>query len=81
MAPLLNWKGVADMSSKMLKFVSTEKAMPEKRKAEKRVADFDEIYDDFDAAEAETQSSRCSQCGVPFCQVNCPLHNLSLIHI
>ena len=49
--------------------------MPEKRKAEKRVADFDEIYDDFDAAEAETQSSRCSQCGVPFCQVNCPLHN------
>jgi glutamate synthase (NADPH) small chain len=63
------------MSSKMLKFVSTEKAMPEKRKAEKRVADFDEIYDDFDAVEAETQSSRCSQCGVPFCQVNCPLHN------
>ena len=63
------------MSSKMLKFVTTEKAMPEKRKAEKRVADFDEIYDDFDAAEAETQSSRCSQCGVPFCQVNCPLHN------
>ena len=37
------------MSSKMLKFVSTDKAMPEKRKAEKRVADFDEIYDDFDA--------------------------------
>ena len=63
------------MSSKMLKFVSTDKAMPEKRKAEKRVADFDEIYDDFDAVEAETQSSRCSQCGVPFCQVNCPLHN------
>ncbi len=63
------------MSSKMLKFVSTDKAMPEKRKAENRVADFDEIYDDFDAAEAETQSSRCSQCGVPFCQVNCPLHN------
>ena len=46
------------MSSKMLKFVSTGKAMPEKRKAEKRVSDFDEIYDDFDAAEAETQSSR-----------------------
>jgi hypothetical protein len=38
------------MSSKMLKFVSTDKAMPEKRKAEGAdVADFDEIYDDFDA--------------------------------
>ena len=63
------------MSSKMLKFVSTEKAMPDKRVTKKRVADFDEIYDDFDTSEAETQASRCSQCGVPFCQVNCPLHN------
>ena len=37
------------MSSKMLKFVSTEKAMPEKRLAKNRViADFDEIYDEFD---------------------------------
>ena len=54
------------MSSKMLKFVSTEKAMPEKRLAKNRVIDFDEIYDDFDTSEAETQASRCSQCGVPF---------------
>ena len=63
------------MSSKMLKFVSTEKAMPEKRLVKNRVKDFDEIYDEFDKSEAETQASRCSQCGVPFCQVNCPLHN------
>jgi len=63
------------MSSKMLQFVSQAKAMPEKRKADKRVADFDEIYGDFQMADAETQASRCSQCGVPFCQVNCPLHN------
>ena len=63
------------MSSKMLKFVSASKAMPAKRSAAARVADFDEIYGDFDVADAETQASRCSQCGVPFCQVNCPLHN------
>ena len=63
------------MSSKMLKFVSTKKAMPDKRVAKSRIADFDEIYDEFDSSEAETQASRCSQCGVPFCQVNCPLHN------
>ena len=63
------------MSSKMLQFVSTKKAMPEKRIADNRVADFDEIYNHFDAAAAQTQASRCSQCGVPFCQVNCPLHN------
>jgi glutamate synthase (NADPH/NADH) small chain len=63
------------MPSKMLKFVSTKKAMPSKRVAKNRVADFDEIYDEFNPSEAETQASRCSQCGVPFCQVNCPLHN------
>ena len=39
--------------------------MPEKRLAENRIADFDEIYDEFDASEAGTQASRCSQCGVP----------------
>ena len=63
------------MSSKMLQFVATKKVMPEKRIVDNRVADFDEIYNDFDADAAETQASRCSQCGVPFCQVNCPLHN------
>ena len=63
------------MARDMLQFVSQEKQMPEKRAAEQRAADFDEIYGDFDVAEAAEQASRCSQCGVPFCQVNCPLHN------
>ena len=63
------------MSDKMLKFVNTDKEMPKKRGAGDRVADFDEIYNEFDVASAETQASRCSQCGVPFCQTNCPLHN------
>ena len=63
------------MASKMLQFVKTEKQMPTKRTAEDRAQDFDEIYRDFSKQKAEEQASRCSQCGVPFCQVNCPLHN------
>ena len=63
------------MSSKMLKFVTTHRATPPKRDASKRVDDFDEIYDEFELKTAEEQASRCSQCGVPFCQINCPLHN------
>ena len=63
------------MSSKMLQFVKTEKQMPSKRTADERAKDFDEIYRDFSKDKAEEQASRCSQCGVPFCQVNCPLHN------
>jgi len=63
------------MAEKMLKFVQTAQAMPEKRGAAERAKDFDEIYREFAAQKADEQASRCSQCGVPFCQVHCPLHN------
>jgi len=59
----------------MLRFVSMGRQMPEKRPAETRAQDFHEIYAEFIAAKAEEQASRCSQCGVPYCQVHCPLHN------
>ena len=63
------------MKKKMLKFVDLEKNNPDKRKESERKKDFHEIYKDFINEKAEEQSSRCSQCGVPFCQVHCPLHN------
>tara|TARA_R110002124_G_scaffold100168_7_gene246881 strand:+ start:29232 stop:30653 length:1422 start_codon:yes stop_codon:yes gene_type:complete len=59
----------------MLKFVTVPRDMPEKRDADARNKDFDEIYAEYAAAKAEEQSSRCSQCGVPYCQSHCPLHN------
>ncbi|MFW8633818.1 NAD(P)-dependent oxidoreductase [Cribrihabitans pelagius] len=59
----------------MLKFVQIERDMPEKRDASLRKEDFNEIYAEFAAAKAAEQSSRCSQCGVPYCQSHCPLHN------
>ena len=59
----------------MLQFVHRAKAMPTKRGAERRRHDFDEIYDEFNASAATEQAGRCSQCGVPFCQIHCPLHN------
>ncbi|RFU14462.1 NAD(P)-dependent oxidoreductase [Rhodobacteraceae bacterium W635] len=60
---------------KMLKFVTVDKDMPEKRAAEARTADFHEIYADYVKAKAAEQAGRCSQCGVPYCQTHCPLHN------
>jgi len=59
----------------MLKFVTVGLQTPNKRKVNSRVDDFKEIYDEFIHDKAKEQSSRCSQCGVPFCQVHCPLHN------
>ena len=63
------------MSEKMLKFVGIGQQTPPKRSIEKRSKDFNEIYGEFINNKAKEQSSRCSQCGVPFCQVHCPLHN------
>jgi len=63
------------MKKKMLQFVDLEQITPNKRVTGERKKDFHEIYQEFIRDKAEEQSSRCSQCGVPFCQVHCPLSN------
>ena len=63
------------MSKKMLKFVNLDLQNPPKRSVDQRKQDFNEIYGEFINKKAKEQSSRCSQCGVPFCQIHCPLHN------
>ncbi len=63
------------MKNKMLQFVDLEQETPEKRSTLKRKGDFKEIYNEFIKDKAKEQSSRCSQCGVPFCQIHCPLSN------
>ena len=59
----------------MLKFTKINKENPSKISVKERVNSFDEIYTKYASQKAEEQASRCSQCGVPFCQVHCPLHN------
>ena len=63
------------MSDKVLKFVEREREMPEKLAPETRRENWDEVYRRFAREKAGAQAGRCSQCGVPFCQVHCPLHN------
>ena len=63
------------MAQRMLKFVDVERETPEKRAAEARREDFHEIYRQYAKEKAAEQAARCSQCGVPFCQSHCPLHN------
>jgi len=62
-------------NNRMLQFVSVPKEMPEKRPADLRAQDFHEIYREYAAEKAAEQAGRCSQCGVPYCQSHCPLHN------
>ena len=63
------------MAEKMLKFVGTKGQTPEKSNVSERIKNFSEIYKEYILPKAEEQSSRCSQCGVPYCQVHCPLSN------
>ncbi len=60
---------------RMLKFVTLGRETPEKRPPDLRSEDFHEIYREYATQKAEEQASRCSQCGVPYCQSHCPLHN------
>ena len=63
------------MPDKMLKFTDIDQQSPIKREISIRKDDFSEIYAEYIHEKAVEQSSRCSQCGVPFCQVHCPLSN------
>ena len=69
------WYIASLMTEKMLKFVDINQQNPKKREKLIRKGDFNEIYNEFINEKANEQSSRCSQCGVPFCQIHCPLSN------
>ena len=59
----------------MLKFLDREQRYPSKRPPAYRAEDFAEIASRYAPPAAEQQAGRCSQCGVPYCSVHCPLHN------
>ncbi|MCK5777284.1 MAG: NAD(P)-dependent oxidoreductase [Rhodospirillales bacterium] len=63
------------MPDRMQQFIKIDGAMPDKRAAADRRKDFDEIYDEYSEEAAVDQASRCEQCGIPYCQVHCPLQN------
>ncbi|HZA66565.1 MAG TPA: NAD(P)-dependent oxidoreductase [Geminicoccaceae bacterium] len=63
------------MTAKMMQFLTVPQTMPDKRAVAERRHDFREIYDPFDPERGAEQAARCEQCGIPFCQIHCPLHN------
>jgi glutamate synthase (NADPH) small chain len=68
-------EGTRMAESPMLQFVARPQAYPAKRAAPERAHDFAEIAARYAVPAAEDQAGRCSQCGVPYCAVHCPLHN------
>ena len=63
------------MARDLNRFVHLSRAAPTKSQGEARTRAFGEVYQPFTPTQTSSQSSRCAQCGVPFCQTACPLHN------
>jgi glutamate synthase (NADPH/NADH) small chain len=63
------------MSRHPLQFLEIPRRGPEKQAAEIRIKHIDEIYGDFDGADAASQAGRCIDCGNPYCEWKCPVHN------
>ena len=59
----------------MLKFTEIALENPKKESSNNRRKHFNEIYSKYAENKVREQAARCSQCGIPFCQVHCPLHN------
>ncbi len=57
-------------------FLQSQRQMPERVALDLRQhGDWNELYGRFEEAEAKKQSSRCLDCGNPYCSWGCPLHN------
>lgn len=56
-------------------FLNVPRQDPDKKPATERVAQFGEIYGQFNPDKAAEQADRCLECGNPYCEWKCPVHN------
>ncbi len=58
-----------------LKFLKVQREMPRELPVPVRVLGYTEIYGQFAPEQAADQSGRCLDCGNPYCEWKCPVHN------
>ena len=56
-------------------FLDVGRYDPSKINIEERKINFVEIYGNYNQSEASNQSHRCLDCGNPYCEWKCPVHN------
>ncbi len=61
--------------SKLFQFIDIPRRMPKELPVPVRVLGWHEIYGSFDKDGASEQSGRCLDCGNPYCEWKCPVHN------
>lgn len=62
-------------SKNAMQFLDLPRQDPKKAPVEIRLHDFREIYGQFGADTAASQAGRCLDCGNPYCEWKCPVHN------
>ena len=63
------------MKEKPPYFVEVPRAAPREVPVAVRVLGWGEIYGGFDTGQGEEQATRCIDCGNPYCESKCPVHN------
>ncbi|MFT7286999.1 MAG: glutamate synthase (NADPH/NADH) small chain [Halieaceae bacterium] len=61
--------------SNNFQFIDVGRNDPNKKDMHSRKTEYAEIYDPFSKAGVEEQSERCLECGNPYCEWKCPVHN------
>ncbi|MDG2090011.1 MAG: FAD-dependent oxidoreductase [Gammaproteobacteria bacterium] len=59
----------------VFRFLSESREDPQKKAIETRQTEFVEIYEQYEQPKAAVQSERCLECGNPYCEWKCPVHN------
>ncbi|MFA9420826.1 MAG: FAD-dependent oxidoreductase [Gammaproteobacteria bacterium] len=59
----------------VFQFLEVQRTDPQKKPVPERVREFNEIYTNFNQQDAADQSARCIECGNPYCEWKCPVHN------
>lgn len=63
------------MNQNLYQFLEVDRVDPPRKKIEQRKNDFVEIYEPFRKAQMQMQADRCIECGNPYCEWKCPVHN------
>ena len=63
------------MSQNLFQFIEVERVDPQKKRIERRRHEFVEIYHPFQQSQVQMQADRCLDCGNPYCEWKCPVHN------
>ena len=63
------------MSKNVYQFIDVKRIDPPKKAISQRKIDFVEIYQPLSNDQSEGQADRCLDCGNPYCEWKCPVHN------